>query len=397
MGVLEKMSIDSSEADVLQQFDSLLSSSSQSWLLGAGTSVDSKIPLMGALTRRVIEQAKQRTDEADGAALESITKELDKDCHIEHILSHLADRRAIAERCKTKVIKFGSTKFKIDELDQFHQRLLADIAMTVRWGFVENTSSDNEIGDNENPVVEIENQIEFVNALLEQRQKNIASRRRPVKFFTTNYDTLIEDALSLKCIPYWDGFEGGAVAYRSHRFGDSEPQGPFRAHVIKLHGSIDWHLGNDGHVWRVRDSDRYPEKSSRVLIYPQAIKYIATQRDPFASQFDLFRRALNESGENVLGICGYSFGDEHINQEIELAMDQPNNKSTILAFSMELNDKLDDWRSRSWGKRLYIITQDGVHVGSADAVAKPKGKDKRDWWKLQGLTRLLVSGPEACL
>jgi hypothetical protein len=90
--------------------------------------------------------------------------------------------------------------------------------------------------------------------------------------------------------------------------------------VIKLHGSIDWHLGEDDRVWRVRDGDLYPKKISRVLIYPQSTKYLATQRDPFAAQFDLFRRALGAREENVLATCGYSFGDEHINQEIELAL-----------------------------------------------------------------------------
>lgn len=91
----------------------------------------------------------------------------------------------------------------------------------------------------------------------------------------------------------------------------------------------------------MRDGDLYPEKSSRVLIYPQSTKYLATQRDPFAAQFDLFRRTLGSNKENVLAICGYSFGDEHINQEIELALRCPENKTTILAFSQKLNSTLE--------------------------------------------------------
>ena len=109
-----------------------------------------------------------------------------------------------------------------------------------------------------------------------------------------------------------------------------------RAHVIKLHGSIDWHLGEDDRVWRVRDGDLYPKKISRVLIYPQSTKYLATQRDPFAAQFDLLRRSLGTQEENVLAICGYSFGDEHINQEIELALQRPENKTTSLPLLQRL-------------------------------------------------------------
>ena len=65
--------------------------------------------------------------------------------------------------------------------------------------------------------------------------------------------------------------------------------------------------------------------------------YLATQRDPFAAQFDLLRRTLCTGVENVLATCGYGFGDEHINQEIELALQHPENKTTILAFVQSLN------------------------------------------------------------
>src|SRR3546814_2442820 len=47
---------------------------------------------------------------------------------------------------------------------------------------------------------------------------------------------------------------------------------------MKLHGSIDWILGDEGDVWRVRDTDIYPRRSGSVLIYPQSTKYVATQR-----------------------------------------------------------------------------------------------------------------------
>ena len=167
--------------------------------------------------------------------------------------------------------------------------------------------------------------------------------------------------------------------------------------MIKLHGSIDWYLGDDDRVWRVRDGDLYPSTSSRVLIYPQATKYLATQRDPFAAQFDLFRRTLSAGAENVLAICGYSFGDEHINKEIELALQQPGNKTTILAFSKDLNAVLQRWRELSWGKRLYAITEEGLYVGTERPFFLPDKDKKRDWWKFEGVTRILNSGAEACV
>src|SRR3546814_7767859 len=99
--------------------------------------------------------------------------------------------------------------------------------------------------------------------------------RRPIHFFTTNYDTLLEDALALGCYRYWDGFTGGAVAFREQQFGRAAPSDGLRAKVMKLHGSIDWILGDEGDVWRVRDTDIYPRRNGSVLIYPHSTKYVA--------------------------------------------------------------------------------------------------------------------------
>jgi hypothetical protein len=147
----------------------------------------------------------------------------------------------------------------------------------------------------------------------------------------------------------------------------------------------------------VRDGDPYPSKTARVLIYPQATKYVATQRDPFASQFELLRRTLASKSENVFAICGYSFGDEHINQEIELAMEQPGNKTTILAFCSELNPTVTRWKSFRWSQQLYVLTPDGIYVGSDGPHFAPAEGKKRDWWTFQGVSRLVENGPEASL
>ncbi len=385
--------------DALAQLDNLLAASNQSWLFGAGISLDAGIPLMWPLTDRVLARAKTEGEPNDIKILECVKSQLSDDSHIEHILSQLGDHRAIAERSKNKSVTFDGVTLSVDELDDLHQKILTWISETIRWGYKPaNPSVGPEvIGTHANRIVVIDHHSAFVSALFNRSQAGIAERRRAVRLFTTNYDTLLEDALALGGFSYWDGFSGGAVAYRSHRYGDEEPNLRDRAHVIKLHGSIDWHLGEDDRVWRVRDGDLYPKKISRVLIYPQSTKYLATQRDPFAAQFDLFRRSLGERAENVLATCGYSFGDEHINQEIELALQRPENKTTVLAFSPKLNPTLEKWRTGPWGKRVYVITEDGLYVGVDGPHSPPATSVKRDWWTFAGVTKMLNSGAEACV
>jgi len=390
--------MDISDNDSLKQLDNLLAASNQSWLFGAGICFDAGIPLMGPLTLRVFTKADEDTEKQTRNVLEAIKAELPDDSHIEHILSHLGDYATIAERSRKKEVKIGDTTLDVEALVELHSKILKWISDTVRWGYIPACGDESEkIGTRDEPIVKVDWHQDFVSALFNRSQAGVAERKGAVRLFTTNYDTLLEDALSLGGFSYWDGFSGGAVAYRNHRYGENEPDSGYRAHVIKLHGSIDWHLDDDAHVWRVRDSDLYPNKTSRVLIYPQATKYLATQRDPFAAQFDLFRRTLGTGAENVLAICGYNFGDDHINQEIELALQRPENRTTILAFSSALNSILERWRTLPWAKRLYVITGEGLYVGSEGPFYPPSDKDSREWWKFDGVIQILENGAEACI
>ncbi len=382
----------------LKQLDEFLSRPNQMWLLGAGVSRDAGIPLMYALTKRVMEL--MATSDHNPLLL-ALLAELPKGTHIEHLLSHLGDYTTLGSRSSSQRVNIAGVEYTIDALKEAHVEILKHISDTVRWGYRDATEKTLAVvGSYDSPMVSLTNHLNFVNALIGKRQAGLDTRRAPVRFFTTNYDTLLEDALALGCYSYWDGFSGGAVAFRNHRYGDLEPTTGFRAHIIKLHGSIDWHLGDDGKVWRVRDRDLYPDRAGRVLIYPQATKYIATQRDPFAAQFDIFRRALSNGSDNVLAICGYSFGDDHINQEIEFALSSPTSKTTILAFCGEFNvipPVLDAWRQSSWGKRVYVMTQRGLYAGSVGPLHGRADGSELKWWTFDGVTDVLKNGAEGAV
>lgn len=382
----------------LQQLDEFLSRPNQMWLLGAGVSRDAGIPLMYPLTSRVMELAATSPHKP---MLDALLGELPADTHIEHLLSHLGDYTTLCNRSSSGQVSIAGVEYKATQLEEAHLEVLTHISETVRWGYRAAESGNPAIvGSHSSPMVSVAHHAAFVKALIGKRQAGLDGRRLPIRFFTTNYDTLIEDALALGCYSYWDGFSGGAVAFRNHRYGDDEPTSGCRAYVIKLHGSIDWHLGDDGKVWRIRDRDLYPGRGRRVLIYPQATKYVATQRDPFSAQFDIFRRALSGGIDNVLAICGYSFGDDHINQEIEFALSAPTSKTTVLAFCGEFEvipQVLDRWRKSSWGKRVYVMTQRGLYAGAVGPLHGRSDGSSLDWWTFGGVTRVLENGAEGAV
>jgi len=322
-------------------------------------------------------------------------------CHIEHILSHLGDFSALAERSKDRTVTVRDTELSLRELQAAHGEIVEAIAETVRWGFVPaSDAAEEEAGKQGASIVDITEHKRFIDVCFRTARAGLHERRGPLRYFTTNYDTLLEDALALACVPFWDGFEGGAVGFRAYRLGAEEPPISVPAHVVKLHGSIDWHMEDEGHrVWRVRHGDQYPRNGPRVLIHPQSTKYLAAQRDPFAAQFDLFRRALASRNDNVLAVCGYSFGDDHINEEIELAMARQSSKTTLVAFAQEqksesewrLPSELESWRQSSWGKRVHVVSQHGLYVGRDGPHFHDPNKTL-EWWTFDGVTRVLRDG-----
>lgn len=384
--------------DLLNQLDAHLATPSQAWLFGAGISKGAGIPLMVALTARIRVMA---NGTAHQAVLDALFAELPKSAHIEHLLSHLGDYAALAERAKLTDVSVGGTKIQVGALTETHKAVVGWIAETVRWGFrAAQGGAPEEIGTSGKSIVKIDEHKAFAQALFKTTQAGLSDRRGAVRLFSTNYDTLLEDALALCGVSCWDGFSGGAVAFRNFSFGEAEPVSAHRAHVIKLHGSSDWRLGDDGRVWRVRDGDTYPEKASTVYIYPQSTKYVATQRDPFAAQFDLLRRTLSTHGDNVLVACGYSFGDEHINQELEIALGAPDNRTTLVVFLYEgagLPDCIARWRNAPWAKRLYIVTEKAIYVGTTGPFHSANPGKTHEWWTFSGVTRMLKDGAKGCL
>src|SRR5690625_802701 len=216
--------VDSVGEGYFGQLDEFLDRPSQMWLFGAGISVNAGIPLMKPLTERVVDLLKNpkkrnnRLPKKQRNLLEKLFKELPDDRHIEHFLSHLSDYAALADRTSAKRITIRRTSYSLCDLKSLHSKTLTYIAETVRWGFRPATNTNAECeGNAENPIVSINEYLDFLDALMLKRREGLDERRPPIQFFTTNYDTLLEDALALKCHPYWDGFSGVAVAFRSHR------------------------------------------------------------------------------------------------------------------------------------------------------------------------------------
>jgi hypothetical protein len=393
-----------SDPDIAKQLDEHLRSPRQVWLLGAGVSFDAGIPLMIPLTEQIYKRMDASTEPNKDTAIEVISfirNELSPNSHIEHVLSHLADIVALAERAKDTSFAIGAKRISKMDLQKIHHQILGFIRDILRWGYKPEAGGvPEQIGTSETPIVTVDSHRRFIRALYGGRA-GVDNFRAPVQLITTNYDTLIEDALSLERQPYADGFTGGAVAYWSEEvFNTGNANRGLKAFVTKLHGSIDWHsaANENGYIFRVRHNELYPDRTadnSSVVIYPQSTKYTASRLNPFGCMFQHFRNLMAVGNQQDLFICGYSFGDDHINADIEQLLVPEHSRMTIIAFTREtaagLPLALERWRQTSAGPRVFIVTEKGLYRGKSGPHFPAVG-GVRDWWTFSGVTQLLEEG-----
>ena len=90
----------------------------------------------------------------------------------------------------------------------------------------------------------------------------------------------------------------------------------------------------------------------------------------------------------VLVICGYSFGDSHIDLEIEKALYQSEGRLTIVAFvsTNEPEGKLLSWLSDDTiSDQVRVYANKGFFHGNKKFVQDAE----LPWWKFEILAQLL--------
>ncbi len=227
------------QQEVLEQIEQHLEKADLSWLLGAGVSFDANIPLMYPLTERIAHLL-QAEDQPRFEVYNTLRGNLPSDAHIEHVLSHLGDIISLTDRSKDNKIKLDDTELEKENLEALFQSIVKHIRTTIRFGFKKGVDeAADSVGTSEAPIVDISRHREFVRSIFSVSRAGVENRRAGVRFFTLNYDTLLEDALSFERVDCVDGFTGGAIGFWNSENFNSKNTGN-EAVVVKLHGSIDW-------------------------------------------------------------------------------------------------------------------------------------------------------------
>ena len=375
----DELSVLTSEpfSKAVSQFQDLMNNrSALAFLIGAGCSKCAGLPLTKELTEKVLDNGKlDSTSKKILVAVKDTFAEA-PDAQIEDYLSEIVDLLAITERrarrgVSQNTIVVGDAKYTAEELRKASDQVKRAIGSAIGGR------------------VSIGKHREFVAAVHRPIRVGRLETLQPVDYLVLNYDTIIEDALALEKISYADGLEGGATGWWKP---ESFDVAGLLARVIKLHGSINWRQFPDDPLPRrvspnieVQDEDNFP-----VLIWPSSTKYQESQLDPFAQLLDRARKAMkpNTESQRLLVICGYSFGDSHVNLEIDKSLRESGGNLTVAAFTDgntpigQLKEWYEDGEVR---EQVLIFANRGFFHGDT----KETSTEDLPWWKFECLTRIL--------
>jgi hypothetical protein len=222
--------------------------------------------------------------------------------------------------------------------------------------------------DNENNTYKTHKQ--FIRKLIGRTDPKL----KRVKLVTTNYDTLLEQAMDDLGVLYMDGFVGTVnrkldtscygldYYYPGEQASGNVARYDKFLHLYKVHGSINWWGEKEQITWKSKDNlpvfcrpyskqkpinpllfeminlvhkDLFPSTNSNkwLGIQPTSIKYSETLNMPYSHLFRYFANALKEP-QTVCFVIGYSFGDTHINNLIYDAMANPSFNLVIISPSL---------------------------------------------------------------
>lgn len=363
-------------ATALNDLDDLLMQSGKAFLLGAGCSKCAGLPLTVELTAKTLASTRlDATTKTILTAIEGLFAGATA-ANIEDYLSELVDLVAIAERrgargattstAPLNGIDYSAKQLK-DAVDQIKEAIAEVIDIAVHLGV----------------------HWKFIQAVHRPARPGRTIATRPVDYLVLNYDTLIESALALQKLRYADGMNGGNSAWWDTATFETDG---LAARVLKLHGSIDWsEITGDPLPRRISKSLTLPKGNDRkVLIWPASTKYRETQRDPYAQLSSLARRVLRpQSGsQTVLTICGYSFGDSHINLEVERALRESGGELTVVVFTFD-EEPIGELKRLHEDKEITDQVRIYARRGFFHGTTAAKSANDLPWSKFENITRLL--------
>lgn len=203
--------------------------------------------------------------------------------------------------------------------------------------------------------------------------------------FTTNYDLAVEwasESIDLQVVDGFLGVHGRRFSPQSFDLGFRNTQargearfGVYNIYLAKLHGSLTWRE-DSGQVYEVQAAlagtsiqtflNDLTKTELGFMVMPRAAKYMQTVGYVLGELFRRFSEFLSRPQTSLL-VCGYGFGDEHINRLLTSALLNPTLQ--LVVYSPEFSGNALDTALPPALRKLLSLKNPRVTVigGGAEA------------------------------
>lgn len=214
-------------------------------------------------------------------------------------------------------------------------------------------------------------QLELLNKAVSRKVSNPR-----VKIFTTNYDTLFEQAAAKGAFVVVDGFSYSQPRIFSGRYFDVDFVDrnktrlknednfiPKVFHLYKLHGSLWWKRDerNDGRIVQ----EKYVENP--LIVYPASNKFESSYEQPYFEMMSRFQSCLRMD-DLMFVVLGFGFNDKHIqNVIIEAVHQNANFQLVVIDYGIDGGIDVDKYLD------LGLLKKEGEKVIPINKVSLVQG------------------------
>ncbi len=230
----------------------------------------------------------------------------------------------------------------------------------------------------------LKNHIKFLKAL----KTLMHSRAESIRIFTTNYDLLFETAAMEAKIPIFNGFEGSLTRYFDIeridlKYGTIDNKG-FQEYrepnikLIKLHGSISWFRKGEK-IYETCDYESFTNEV-RSMILPRKQKVIDTLEYPYDKLFRYAAQTMGHQCKYILS-CGYSFRDQHINDQLII----PKLREGKIRFMALFGQEPENIEKFKQFKSFNYLTEDKIFIDGNEI------DETSDLWKFSQFVNMIAN------
>ena len=213
----------------------------------------------------------------------------------------------------------------------------------------------------------------YFEPIIKMIRKFYNSHPRKIDIVTTNYDCVLEYALSKSNYNFTDGFTGRAFSrFNPEAFGKNEI-----VNLFKVHGSLNWFSDTTNSIFYL-PSEPDSAKLKYSMVLPASNKYREAYEEPF--------RTLIKKSDSVIEkatsflVVGFGFNDSHLTPMID---DKIKAGTPIVIVTKKATDSCKEKLNRA-GK--YCLFEESAKGTKVTLKSKTQGEQnltlEGNYWEL---------------